>query len=328
MHNRTLLPIQLLLFGLLVALHMGGVAAAPIEAKLPRNPVAANESFELIYQAAANPDGDPDWGPVQQHFDILSQSQSRSIQIINGRTESSIRWNLTLLARETGEFRIPPIAFGSQRSEAVTVQVEAAAQGADSAAAQDIFLKVELEPERLYVQQQAILSIRLYRSVNMGDASLTAPEHEDLVIKKLGDDRQFETRVDGRIYAVTERRYAVFPQASGEIRIPPVRFQGEVFERDPGLGRFFGDAFGNRGFGKVKRLVSEPIVLEVRPIPHDAGDGAWLPTNNLQLVETWAGDEAPEFHVGEPVTRTLMLFADGLTSAQLPPILIQLGAIP
>ena len=43
----------------------------------------------------------------------------------------------------------------------------------------------------------------------------------------------------------------------------------------------------------------------------------WLPANDLSLTESWS-QTPPNFVVGEPITRTLTLKADGLTAAQLP----------
>ncbi len=314
------IPFILLLAALL--LQAAPAMAAEIEARVSRDPVALGESFDLILESTESPDGSPDLAPIQRHFDIVNQSRSHSMRSINGRVETTTSWKLTLLPRKEGEFVIPPIAFGKDRSRAIRIKVE---QGAASSAdkgegKQDLYLEVAVEPKQVFVQQQAILTIRLFRAVNMGDASLTPPEHDDVVIQKLGDDEQFEKRVNGRVYAVTERKYVLFPQRSGKVEIPPIRFQGEVFEKDPGLGRFFGSPFGGRGFGQVRRMVSEPITLDVQPIPDQVGSGAWLPASNLQLAEAWPNDAAPEFQVGEPVTRTLLLLADGLTSAQLPQI--------
>lgn len=43
----------------------------------------------------------------------------------------------------------------------------------------------------------------------------------------------------------------------------------------------------------------------------------WLPARSVQLLEQWS-EEPPKFVVGEPITRTLAVMADGLTAAQLP----------
>jgi hypothetical protein len=66
------------------------------------------------------------------------------------------------------------------------------------------------------------------------------------------------------------------------------------------------------------RARSEPIELNVRPIPAAFTGPTWLPAEQVFLVESWPDDAT--YRVGEPVTRTLTLRATGLASSQLPEI--------
>ena len=62
--------------------------------------------------------------------------------------------------------------------------------------------------------------------------------------------------------------------------------------------------------------MSKPQTLEVMPIPKQ-NKGWWLPANNLEISEKWQ-PEPPVFKVGEPVTRTLTIIAEGVTGNQIP----------
>ena len=66
-------------------------------------------------------------------------------------------------------------------------------------------------------------------------------------------------------------------------------------------------------------LFRYPSTLDIDPIPASFRGVTWLPSRNLQLSEAWP-QTPPQFMVGEPVTRTLSVVAEGLTSAQLPVI--------
>jgi hypothetical protein len=99
----------------------------------------------------------------------------------------------------------------------------------------------------------------------------------------------------------------VFPQASGELVIPRLQFDATL-----GGSSWF-DRFGSAG--KRVRLRSQE--QRIRVLPPEPGAGAWLPARLLTVVETW--DRSPnELRIGESVTRTLTLTANGLTAAQLP----------
>ena len=65
-----------------------------------RNQVSIDESFDLVFQAEGTLDGEPDFGPLEEQFEILSQHQSQNIQMINGQVHRSISWTLTLMAKE------------------------------------------------------------------------------------------------------------------------------------------------------------------------------------------------------------------------------------
>ena len=45
----------------------------------------------------------------------------------------------------------------------------------------------------------------------------------------------------------------------------------------------------------------------------------WLPSSKVELTETWNGDLG-ELRVGEPITRTITMTAEGQTGAQINPL--------
>ena len=285
--------------------------AADIRAQVDRNPVAVNESFQLNFVASGSVDEDPDFAPLETYFDILSRNQSSQIQVINGRMQRSQQWHLTLMAREPGQYSIPAIAFGDDRSNILPLSVNPEPAPASGDTAGPIMLETELQPEQAYVQSQVIYTVRLLRSVTLRSGELSAPTVSgvEAVIEKLGEDRSFETTREGVRYAVVERSYAIFPQQSGEMILAPTVFQGQYLQGN----RFsFNEALRN------KRVKSPAYTVSVLPVPANASR-PWLPAKELRLVEEWPQDP-PAFRVGEPLTRTITLMAAGVTAAQLPPL--------
>lgn len=289
------------------------VLAADIVTRTDRTEIGVNESFTLIFDAQGSVDGDPDFSPLEDQFEIVNQSQSSSINIINGQTSRKQTWTLTLFPKRSGNLTIPEIAFGSDRSPELQIHVSQQKNQA-AGAGQDIFLEVEATPKNPYVQAQVVYTIRLYRAVNTASASLSDPElsGSDAVIEQLGSDSTYETDQAGRHYVVFERHYAIFPQSTGTLTIKPIRFDGVV----QSYSRGFFDPFGGGG-GKHVRQVSKGIDLTVRPVPATFKGAYWLPAENLRLSESWSPDP-PVFKVGEAVTRNLSIAAVGLTAAQLP----------
>ncbi len=141
-----------------------------------------------------------------------------------------------------------------------------------------------------------------------------------------------------------ERRYAIFPQQSGILKIPALRFDGRMAGQDDDdrlqpraagpMQRFLqnspfandpffrGGGFGNDPFAGLFGDSGQPVrafgpALEVTVRPRPVSQGGWLPARSLRLRDSWA-DSPPRLQVGEPVSRTITVEADGLSGAQIP----------
>ena len=104
-----------------------------------------------------------------------------------------------------------------------------------------------------------------------------------------------------------EKRYAIFPQRSGELTI-----QREIFNGSRGRGGIFSRK-------QAVSAVSESHTINVKTIPAGFKGENWIPAKALAVNQSW-GDAAPTFRVGEPVNRTITLSAIGLSGTVLPAI--------
>jgi hypothetical protein len=294
--------------------------AAHITTRVDRDPVGLDESFKIIFEADESLSASPDFSPLEKDFDILSRSRSSSMQIINGSISQKTQWNLSVMAKHSGRLTIPSIDIDGDRSPQISVTVKKAGTNSSSPIAGngDMFLEVQAQPTSAYVQSQILYTIRFFRAVNVNGASMSEPSFSggEVLKQKLGDDSSYVTRRNGRRYEVIERRYALFPQQSGTLTINPLSLDAQVVTASPGIF----DPFGQNT--TTRRLKSKSIHLDVKPIPTTMANKPWLPATDLQLTEHWS-QQQPHFVVGEPVTRTLTLKAEGLTAAQLPSLKMQ-----
>jgi len=279
-----------------------------VEASVDRTTIHENESFTYTVRAEGRAVGEPDVSFLEQQFDILNRSTATQIQLLDGRTQQVSEWTYQLMPKKEGQFTLPPLQFGDVLSNAVTVEVLAAADSGDGSA--DIFMEAELEPAKVYVQSQAIYTLRLFIGIGTGRAAMTPPPVAggEAIIERLGEDQEYQTVRGGRNFRVRERRYAIFPQQAGSLAIGPVTFEAMVIP--------------TRGFSRVQRLRSATVDLEVLPAvvpPPELAGASWLPAASLTLTEDWA-DDAEQFSLGVPRTRILTVAADGLLETQLPEI--------
>lgn len=303
----------LLLFG---GLFGACAQAAELTTHLDRTTVLEDETVRLVIEREGQSnDASPDFAPLQKDFEILDRTQSTQMEIVNGRGRSTTQWIVEIAPKRAGTIEIPPLRVGSEMSPGATLMVTARESVADEGEGRTLFIETEVDNLEPYVQSQVRLIIRLFQSVNANilDGTLTEPELEDAVVQRLGDDVRYQTRRGDQGYIVIERRYAVFAAASGAFEIPPILFDGHV--ADAAYRQALRDRFFSRG--RRTRLRSDPIRLDVRPRPEEFDGAHWLPARDLTLKETWS-EEKPAFRVGEPVTRTISLQAQGLDITQLP----------
>ncbi len=306
----------LLILLLLLMLSPVPCLSAQLKAVPDRTRVGLNESFNLELRADGSLDGELDLSRLERDFELLGSSQSSQMQIINGDFSRTKVWSLTLMARSAGRKEIPALCVGSDCSKSIKIEVLPAGQSNTLAGADDLLLEVSIEPDKVWVQSQLLYRVRLISRLNFLQASLSEPEPVGIeaVVQKLGEDRNYETERNGFRYRVVERDYLFFPQQSGQLRIPPLRFAAQVAE---GGGRSF-DPFNQRT--RQIRRNSEAINIEVLPAA-EADGRSWLPATGLQLQDDW--QQPPQLTVGEPATRTITLSAKGVPSAQLPSLQIE-----
>jgi hypothetical protein len=286
---------------------------AAVEVTIDRNPVQVNESFQLVFTADSNAGADPDFSVLQQNFLILGNNRN-NISIINGEYRRSVKWTLQLMATKIGEFEIPSFRFGDDSSEPLQVTVNPSALGA--VPQDEYMLELAVDKSSVAVQSQVILSMRLLSATDISAYQFGDIDTQglDLVVEPLGDVRQYQTRIGDRTYLVLEKEFALFPQQSGRLEIPPVLAEVRLLRRSTI------DPF-NSG-GKVRRFRSQPVVIDVAPVPPEFSGDHWLPANRIELREQWSND-IDKLVAGEPITRSIVLVADGLTAAQLPEIALQ-----
>ncbi len=287
--------------------------AAELTATVDRSKIFLSDTLNLTIRfSQQNGTGSPDFSLLEQQFDILSNNRSSQYRNINGQVESFTQWQLMLAPKAVGKLLIPSFEFDGAFSDAIAIQVFKE-QPVQSDQLRDIFLETELSKEKVFVQEQFLLTVRLHTSV-----SLQGFDKEELVLADARVEQvaehKYQRQIHGRTYLVVETVYAVFPQTSGELIIPPKTWTVSK----PNRNRNFFDPFNNRG-GQIQRLRTQEQRISVLAKPSNYPDVPWLPAEDITLEQSWS-NSPDQFRVGEPITRTLTLKAKGLTSAQLPPL--------
>ncbi len=297
----------------LILLLPSSASLAELSAQVNRKVLASNETIQLTlrYDGQAF-NSQPDFSPLQKDFEILSNNRQQQYSNVNGKSASYTDWNLTLRPKRIGIILIPSLTYKNDISNALELTVRAAApSGPTAAGTQPIYTETVVDKTEVYIQQQIMLTQRLYTSVQLRDYSLSDLDIPGAIIQRLGDT-QYQKVINGRPYLVLEVNYAIFPQSSGKLTIPALRFGAYESSSRAQFG-----GFSTRGNRILRDTQAKTISIMAKPA-HVAAD-QWMPSSGLILDEQWTADLS-NLTVGEPITRTIRIIAKGLTGAQISPL--------
>lgn len=299
--------------------------AATLVARVDRARLNTGETVELTLESDDPTQfGKPDLSALANDFTVQDTRQVNQLTTLNGNAQATTRWIITLLPKHTGTVEIPSLPVGPLKSQPVTLQVVPGDSQPSDAPLAPVFIDASLDQDSVYVQAQVVLTLRVYHSVSLfDDSNLTPLLIPDARIEKLGDSRTYEKLINGIRHGVIEIRYAIYPQHSGELLIPAQVFSATMVQDAEapavqGQGQTQGQATPKPG--KLVHVSTAEIALTVKAKPDTyPADTPWLPARSLSLSEAW-NPEPDHSQVGDSLTRTLTLKAEGLSSAQLPPL--------
>ncbi len=235
-----------------------------------------------------------------------SQSRSSSFSMVNGKTTSSstITFTYTVTTEKAGTFHIPAATVVSggktYKSNSPTINVLPGGSGASAGSGQaqqgggqghqsqadrmhtqnvgdritnkDLFIAVTASKKRVFEQEAVLLTYKLYTLVNISTLEGKMPELDGFHVQEINRQRQPELKMEhynGRNYGtVVWSQYVVFPQQTGTLKIPEIKYEATVVQQNRSLDPF--DAFfgGGSMMQEVRKTVMAPAVtLQVDALP-------------------------------------------------------------
>jgi hypothetical protein len=283
--------------------------APSVRAWLDRDTMHLGETVTLNVEATGDVGAQPDFTALSQDFNLLGTQSSQQVSILNGASTTKVVWAVGLEPKHAGHLTIPALTLGTPKTAPISLSVLAQPAGAEGKPGDDVFLEVTAEPLAPYVQQQVRYTVKLYFSFGLTDGNLSEPSADGVVVQRLGQDKSYLATIGDRRYHVMERHYALTPEKSGTLSLPALAFRGNTM-----------DAADPTGFFSRPRTIgarSDAVQLNVKPKPATwPASDPWLPAQSMLLKDD---TELPnEIHVGDPVTRTIRMQAQGLGFEQLP----------
>jgi hypothetical protein len=286
---------------------------AKLTATADRTVLDSNETLQLLVrfdgQAVTS---QPDFDVLKRDFKILSNNRQQQYSISNGRSESYTDWKLTLAPKRIGRLLVPSIKYKKDISDAIEISVRKASPS--NTTGQPVYTETLLDKSAVYVQEQLLLTHRLYTSIQLTDLSMEELLLPGAIIQKVAQN-QFRKRIGNKDYIVIEMKYALFPQTSGKLNIPAVAIS--AYQVGNNSQSSF---FRSRGNQIIRNTDAKTIDVMAKPAHIDADQ--WMPSSQLTISQKWSNN-LDQLLVGEPVTRTITVSAKGLTGAQILPLSLE-----
>ncbi len=247
--------------------------------------------------------------PTLQNFSVYSSGRNQSISFVNGQISSSVIHTFVLIPRVVGTAIIPSITVSAggatARTEPIVIQVvhqaepagqapavqahptqtptprpavtsrQTARPSGSAAAAPDVFVTMELDKSKAFVNEQMTLSVQFHTAVSLlGNPQYVPPQLEGFLAEDMPPLRHYNETRNGRNYFVTEIKTALFPLRTGRLTIGTATVHCQVQQQtnvDPFSPDFF-ERFFSQGLmtAQTRTLSSQPLRLEVTALP-DAG---------------------------------------------------------
>ncbi|MEX0812587.1 MAG: BatD family protein [Chitinophagales bacterium] len=275
---------------ILFLLCSSGLLAQSFTASVNKNNIAVGDVFQVSFTVEdGNMSGfqPPDFS----NFNLRGgPNQSTNMQLINGQMSRSVSYSYYLQATKEGTFTIGPatanISGKKMESNSLSVTVGKSAggnQGGQKQAqeksiqqqiSENVFLRVIVSDNDVYQGEQITVAYKLYAStnINIHNTSIKQlPSNNGFWAQEIAlpDNNSFEREVyQGVQYnSVTVKKYALFPQRTGDLEIDPMEMETHVRVRTQSQRRGFFDDF----FGSYKDIPyefqSSKIKINVKPLP-------------------------------------------------------------
>jgi len=281
--------------------------AGNLTASVDRDTIGLSETLILTLRYDSQVNATPDYSLLQKDFEVLNTTSGRSMSIVNGHAESYTQWQISLAPRKIGKLLIPSFNINGDISDAIEINVGKQSSLAKATGSEPVSVEVTTDKDSVYAQEQIIFTVRLITHVSLNQAQMDPLSIPDTFVTEL-DEKNYKTNINGKPALIVEKRYAIFPLKAGTLTIPALRYQVAIDDGD-----IWSRMSGNNN---IVRLMTDEKTVEVKAAPTDKT--SWLPAEDLHISEHWSSD-INNLKVGEPVSRTITVTAQGLTAAQIPP---------
>ena len=336
--------ILIAIFVTLVCVQAAFADPPSVTAVLSNSDIAVGETVELQIKVVGPGDARPPEEISIDGLEIHSTGTSRQFEIHNFATSSSVTYNYTILPLRAGRFTIPPqtvFAGGKTlRTPELVLNVADApgrptaarpsrgAQSQPTNASDLVFAELVVPKKTAYVGEIVPIQIRMGFDARVHPRLVEPPEitGQGFTSQKLQQSGQNLETINGRPFEVVTFKTAIAAARAGKFELGPVTAKAQVvvprrrnaprsrspydlFDLDdPFSDPFFSNPFAQFGERRDIQISSDPVALEVKPLPPNAPPSFSGAIGSFTMVT----DAKPKsVQVGDPITVTTTISGRG-----------------
>jgi len=203
-------------------------------------------------------------------FNVVKGGTASRLEFANGSMSSRVEYIFYLTPLKPGKFVVGPAQVRIKNKvysgNSVKLTVSKARDNQAGTASRPLFLEARISKNNLYLNQNALYTLRLLMSEQVSDISLEMPDVEGLIFESLAEPQKYSTIINTKRYEVVELKYILTSKKLGEYSIPAAGMRMTVYKRNR-RDSFFEDPFFNIRGGKPVYLSSNEIQLDVKNLP-------------------------------------------------------------
>jgi BatD DUF11 like domain len=343
-------------FAAIAAAQFAHADSPSVTAVLSNSEAVVGETVELQIKVTGPGDARPPEEISIDGLEIHATGTSRQFEIHNFNTNSSVTYNYTVLPLRAGRFTIPPqiVRAGGKllRTPELILNVADSSGGSSGARpsrgrqsqptrAGDLLFAELIVPKKIaYVGEIVPVQIRMGFDPRIRPRLIEPPEiaGQGFTAQKLQQSGQSSETINGRPYDVVTYKTAIAAARAGKFELGPVKAKAQViiprarsaprsrsrspfdlFDLDdPFSDPFFSNPFAQVGERREVEIKSEPVALEVKPLPPNAPPSFSGAIGNF-VMTTDANPKSVQ--VGDPITVTSAISGRGNFDRVNPPVL-------
>ena len=317
-----------------------------VTAVLSNSEIVVGETVELQIKVTGPGDARPPEEISVDGLEIHATGQSRQFEIHNFATSSSVTYNYTILPLRAGRFTIPPqtvraggnllktpeltLNVADSPSRPSGVRPSRGTQTQSVRASDLVFAELIVPQKTAYVGEIVPVQIRMGFDPRVRPRLIEPPEitGQGFTAQKLQESGQSSETINGRPFDVVTYKTAIAAARAGKFEVGPVKAKAQVlvprprsaprsrsrspfdlFELDdPFSDPFFSNPFAQIGERREIEIKSEPVALEVKPLPTKAPPSFSGAIGNFTMTT----DAKPKsVQVGDPITVTAAISGRG-----------------